>query len=61
MEKLPAQRLFEFGDLHAQGWLNDAELTGGAGDISLLREAEEILHLLEIHAAPRFAPPLASS
>jgi hypothetical protein len=61
MEKLLAKRFFEFGDLHAQRRLNDVELAGRAGDVSFLREAEEILHLLDIHDGLRFRGGSSSS
>jgi len=49
VEQLLAQRLFQPSDLHAERRLHDVELARRAGDVALLCEAQEILHLPEVH------------
>ena len=49
IEQLLTEFRFELGNLHAQCRLHDVELACGARHVSLLGEAEEILHLLEVH------------
>ncbi|MPN01173.1 hypothetical protein SDC9_148379 [bioreactor metagenome] len=47
------QLLFQFPDAAAQRRLGDAEPGGGAGEMELLRDGDEILQLVEFHLIPQ--------